>query len=129
MTEHETLLKETIHELLRWGKQPYDIIRIGSFCGTYGCTWEEFQQLADFYYDDGYGITEVATDLIILFRDGTWFERESYDGAESWVCRGVPPFLSMWDNPEQINSLQGWGKIKDNNARWEKLTKREGEEE
>ena len=103
----ENLIEDTIRKLQRIGKEPYDIERIGSFCGTYGCTWEEYKQLADFDYSAGYGSTKVATDLIILFRDGTWLERDEYDGSEWWTHCAPPPHLSMWDNPKQINSLQG----------------------
>ena len=33
-------------------------------------------------YDDGYGSQELEG--IVLFKDGTWLEREEYDGSEWW---------------------------------------------
>lgn len=79
------LLQETI-DYMQSGR-PYlvsDIVFIGSLDGQYSCTWDEFCKLADVEYDDGYGWQEVASDLIIQFKDGTQMYREEYDGSESW---------------------------------------------
>ena len=103
------LLKETENELECIGKTPNDIARIGSYDGEHGCTWEEFKELADIEYDSGYGIQKVATDLIILFRDGTWLERKEYDGSEWWSYVTPPDFNSLFDIPNEIESLQGRG--------------------
>ena len=35
-------------------------------------------------YDPGYGRPEMPFDLIIMMKDGSWFERREYDGSEWW---------------------------------------------
>lgn len=83
------LLKETWDLILQTKHALEDIAFIGSLSG-FGCTWEEFRALADKEYDCGYGGREVAEDLIILFKDGSWLEREEYDGSEWWALRSTP---------------------------------------
>ena len=39
-------------------------------------------------YDDGYGSQELEG--IVLFDDGTWLEREEYDGSEWWRFLATP---------------------------------------
>lgn len=79
------LLKET-EELMGYkGLKPSDILYIGDRKGDYTCTWGEFQKLADIEYDNGYGSTEIATDLVIIFRNQMMIERYEYDGSEQWV--------------------------------------------
>ena len=78
------LLKETREDIAASGHNLDDIIFIGGEHSGYSCTWEEFEKLADFEYDDGFGAQEVATDLIIAFKDGSKMWREEYDGSEHW---------------------------------------------
>lgn len=47
-------------------------------------------------YDNGYGAPEIATDLVILMEDGTWFERGEYDGAEWWRHVKPPSAIASW---------------------------------
>lgn len=42
----------------------------------------------DFSYDSGYGSQELFG--FVLYSDGTWSEREEYDGSEWWVHREPP---------------------------------------
>ena len=108
------LYTETVQAMKSIDKDPYDIRRIGSYDGEYECSWFEFVSLADFHYDSGYGGTEVATDLIILFTDGTWMERKEYDGSEWWQYVKPPNFRkSIFDIPNEIKSLQGCGFLSD----------------
>ena len=109
----ENLYADTVQTMEQIDKKPSDIGRIGSYDGEYECTWSEFKKLADFNYDSGYGGTKVATDLIILFRDGTWLERNEYDGSEWWTYRTPPDFNSLFDIPKEIESLQGRGFLSD----------------
>ena len=52
-------------------------------------TLEEVLPKLDFDYNDGYGSQEL--DGTIWFSDGTWSEREEYDGSEWWEYRlGCP---------------------------------------
>ena len=62
----------TVNDIEWVGSDAYEI--------SQGCFWE----LADREYDSGYGSEEVCIDLIIGMKDGSWFERENYDGAEWW---------------------------------------------
>lgn len=78
------LLEETIEKIKEAGLNIEDIIFIGSKDGRYRCTWEEFLVLANREYDEGYGSNEVASDLIILFKDNSRMYRGEYDGSEWW---------------------------------------------
>jgi hypothetical protein len=52
-------------------------------------TLEEVLPKLDFDYNDGYGSQEL--DGTIWFSDGTWSEREEYDGSEYWEYKlGCP---------------------------------------
>lgn len=59
---------------------------------------ERFKTLADTEYDDGYGAAEVATDLVILMKDGSWFSRWEYDGSEGWQYNRRPQLLANIDD-------------------------------
>jgi len=45
---------------------------------------ELFELNSDREYDAGYGRAEVDQTLIIVMKDGNYFERAEYDGAEWW---------------------------------------------
>ncbi len=80
-----------------------DIIEfIGSSDGQYECTWEEFVELADFEYDDGYGSSEIPGDFIIVLEDGATLTRWEYDGSEGWELR--KPVVAVL-NPKKIVNL------------------------
>ncbi|WP_287602704.1 hypothetical protein [Thiothrix sp.] len=78
------LLEETIEYLKNAGKKTDEIIFIGSEETGHECTWDEFVELANIDYDNLFGEQEVASDLIIVFRDGSKMRRHEYHGAESW---------------------------------------------
>lgn len=77
-------LQETTALIQSLGLTPEDIDFIGSEKSGHSCTWEQFLNLADFEYDSGYGSQRVATDLIIVFKDGTRAFRSEYAGSEGW---------------------------------------------
>ena len=85
------LLKETIEDIELNGHTIESIIFIGAEHSGHSCTWEEFQRIADVEYDNGYGGQEVATDLVIVFSDGSMMTRCEYDGSEWWGYR--TPFV------------------------------------
>lgn len=112
------LLKETIKDLEKKGSTPEQIVFIGSESG-YECTWEEFKVLADIDYDVGFGSQKVATDLIIVFEDGSQMTRKECDGSEWWEYNTVfvkptvtkqitrlviTPDQSGWETLESIQS-------------------------
>ena len=97
------LLKETEKDM-KWAKKTPDEIRwIGSHNGEYACTWSQFKELADFEYDCGFGTQKIACDLVIVFTDGTWFDRQEYDGSEGWYFQRVP---TIGDTTKPINRLK-----------------------
>jgi hypothetical protein len=100
------LLAETIEAIASSGHSPDDIVFIGSLDSGHRCTWAEFQQLADFDYDAGFGVSEIATDLTVVFRDGQTMWRHDYDGSEWWAYR-PPPRIPSGAHP--IRTLGGPG--------------------
>lgn len=107
-------LKETIGDIETAGKTPEQIIFIGSEESGHECTWQEFLQLADFDYDAGFGAQEVATDLIIVFEDGSKMWRHEYDGSERWDYS--TPFARPAEK-KPINRLQ----VKSDQVGWRDL--------
>ena len=106
------LLEETKEAISASGHTPADIVFIGSEKSGHQCTWEQFCALADVEYDSGYGGTEVATDLIVVFSDGQKMWRGEYDGSEWW--EHSTPFKRP-DKALPITSLIGWRSLEDCN--------------
>lgn len=50
--------------------------------------WNNFLELLDFEYDDGFGAQELFG--TIWFTDGTWSDRFEYDGSEYWDYHMIP---------------------------------------
>lgn len=96
------LLKETQRDIEKNGYDTKDIVFIGSEESGHSCNWEQFQVLANREYRNGHGGTEVATDLIIVFSDGTLMSRDEYDGSEWWNFR--KPF-KMPEKKKEITNL------------------------
>lgn len=88
------LLQETISILKENGKTLGDVLWIG--CKSFKISKEKFIELADKDYYSGYGIENVAEDLLVV-GDDFWLERHSYDGSEWWEFKKVPkePFLEI----------------------------------
>lgn len=114
------LLHETLKDIKDSGHTPEDIIFIGSEESGHTCTWEEFQVLANHDYDAGFGASEVATDLKIVFSDGTTMYRSEYDGSEWWeyskpfvTPENKKPIKNLfanqvgWESLDEIHSLPG----------------------
>ena len=81
----KNLLNETISVLGEYGKSSKDVEWVGN--SNWGWfTWKDFEQLAGKMYDDGYGLPEVAIDLVIAGKDW-WLERYEYNGAEKWIFK------------------------------------------
>ena len=83
------LLIETRQVLEEYGKSFDDVIWIGNKCGYVTISKSDFLKYADVMYDNGYGLTNVNTDLIIV-GDNWWLEREEYDGSEWWEFKTMP---------------------------------------
>ena len=85
------LLKDTETELERLGYTFEDILSIQG--KMHRISVERFKTLADKIYDEGYGGQEVAEDLLIIMKDGSWFYRSEYDGSESWMFTRAPQVI------------------------------------
>jgi hypothetical protein len=116
------LLQETVEDIKRSEHTVEDIIFIGSEESGYYCSWEEFRVLADRDYDNDYGASKVAVDLIIVFADGVKMWRGEYDGREWWEYstpfqfpQSAKPIKSLfargtgWESLEDIHSADSSG--------------------
>lgn len=81
------LLEDILTACTAKKKTPEDIIYVGARDGSYSCTWDQFQQIAEkivYSNDSMRGYT--AHDLIIIFADNSWLERCAYNdwGGDWW---------------------------------------------
>ena len=94
------LLKETRMRIKQSGHKISDIVHIGN--QEYKCSWEQFKKMADQDYDSGFGGSEVALDLKIVFSDGLMMRREQWDGSEWWaydtldLSKDFKPVKTIW---------------------------------
>jgi hypothetical protein len=96
-------LAETNEAITESGHTPADVVFIGSLESGHRCTWAEFETLADFDYDNGFGSSKIATDLTVVFSDGQTMWRGEYDGSEWWVSPR-PPVV-----PETVLPIRSFG--------------------
>lgn len=90
------LIEETIDFLDAYGYSKNDVQWIGG--RDFIVPSEFFWNAADQTYDNGYGSAEVALDLTIMLKDGTWLARKEYDGSEWWThCK--PPIMPLEIRP------------------------------
>ena len=110
------LLEETTKCIEDSGHSVLDIVFIGSEKSGHCCSWEQFEELADVTYDQDFGASEVATDLIIVFSDGAKMWRDEYDGSEWWgyskpfkkpaISKPITRLVDgqvLWGTLEQLN--------------------------
>ena len=83
------LLKETKEILEQHDKTFDDIIFVGDKSDHTKMTVKEFLEHANVEYNDGYGLEEINTDLILVGKD-FWLERGTYDGSEWWEYKSMP---------------------------------------
>ena len=68
------LLKETEQFMIRKRLSWNDVDFIGGH--SFSISVENFRDIAGTAnYESGYGMAEVAEDLVIVFKDGSWMER------------------------------------------------------
>lgn len=108
----KNFLEETKDILKRINQKQKNIIFIGS--EEYSCTWKEFQKLANFEYDSGYGNQQIAKDLIIVFNDKTRIIRSENYGSEFWDIIEV---FKLPITTKKITKLKGkhWKNLKEIN--------------
>ena len=80
-------LKETFDKMKENGVSPDDVIYVFNSFGY--CSWEEFEKVTNFDYDNGYGLIAIDLNLIVRGSDW-WLERGEYDGSEWWEFRREP---------------------------------------
>ena len=57
------------------------IVRVGSADGEYGMSWEDFKLVAwDIEYHLEGGFCALATDLVVVLNDGSWYEQDKSSG-------------------------------------------------
>ena len=83
------LLEETKEILELHSKTFDDIIFVGDKSDHTKMTVKEFLEHANVEYNDGYGLEEINTDLILVGKD-FWLERHEYDGSEWWEYKSMP---------------------------------------
>jgi hypothetical protein len=82
------LLEETLEVLQEHSIKEEDILRCGYRDGGW-FSWDNFKELANIEYDDGYGSVEIPSDLVVVGKD-FWLERAQYDGSEWWGFKQAP---------------------------------------
>jgi hypothetical protein len=86
-------LAETKEILSEYGKTEQEVWWVGSKDGSLSIDWPHFVTQADFEYDSGYGLQEIASDLVVVGADW-WMERREYNGSEWWEFMTAPLRLS-----------------------------------
>lgn len=111
------LLDETKNVLVDNGKSLEDIAWVG--CDDFRIPIDAFLKAADTEYLNGFGAQEVAMDLIVVLRDGSWLERKEYDGSEWWEFKSehVMP-EKEWNGSvaltvNQVDGPVGWKTLED----------------
>ena len=98
-------LKETKKAIEDSGHKIEDVMFIGSNDGKYRMNWDKFVKKSDFSYDNGYGASIIATNLIIYFKDHTYIRRGEYDGSEWWEY-DVARIFDENDYYQELNTLK-----------------------
>ena len=98
----QNLLQETLARLGRQHKTAKNVCWVGTIDGTEVLTFEEFAEMANFEYDNGFGAVEIRPDLVIV-GDDWWLERGEYDGSEWWSYKEKPTHSK---NPKKLDRLK-----------------------
>ena len=123
----ENLKEETLLVLRQNGKTFDDVVAVMG--EDFQITKEDFLELADTLYDDGYGSSKVATDLCIVGED-FWLERYEYDGSEWWEFKAMPRYEHLPFKKIHALTVYQSNEFFDNNyVGWEKLSELNQQEE
>ena len=92
------IIKEIKNCLQENNKKENEILWIGSRDGKLAMKWPKFKdKFGDISYDDGFGAAKIAQDLVVVFSDRSWLERNEYDGAEEFEYKQAPNLVAMHD--------------------------------
>lgn len=100
--------EETLKKIKDVGYELKDVIFIGSDDGKYRMSVEKFLEFSDFEYNNDFGATNIATDLIVYFNDNSYMIRETNDNFEWWEYVKLIKYTAE-DNFENFNILGGKG--------------------
>lgn len=78
---YTNFLEETKDTLKRIRKTTKDVISVGT--PEHRISWEDFEKLANFRYDDGFGHQVINEKLRVYGKDFILY-RVEYDGSEWW---------------------------------------------
>lgn len=110
--------KETIEAIIESGHELKDVMFIGSYDGAYRMNIDKFLEKSDFIYDDSYGSSKIATNLIVYFNDKSYLSRGEYDGSEWWEYNKLLEYKET-DSYEDFDVLGGlnymWETVKEMN--------------
>ena len=102
------LLEETKEKLADCHKTPKDVLWVGTRDGTEAITWEEFEKLADFEYDNGCSSdSKIRFDLVVAGK-GWWLQREVYPYCCLWVDYR-PKLLRLHKEHKKLKELREAG--------------------
>lgn len=113
------LLEETKEKLEDHGKKLSDITFVQG--KLFGIPVDKFIELANTEYDGGFGVQEVANDLIVG-GDDWWLERHEYDGSEWWEYKEYPIHLPINDSIYTLTSDFGKTLAEINENRKKRMT-------
>ena len=101
----ENLLEETKEKLADCHKTPKDVLWVGTSDGSEAITWEEFEKLANFEYDNGRSHDlEIRSDLVVVGK-GWWLQREEWPYRCLWVYH-LPKLLRLHKEHKKLKELK-----------------------
>ncbi len=110
--------KETLKAIKDSDHKIEDVMFVGSYNGKYRMNIDKFLEKSDFKYDNGYGASEIAVDLIVYFYDKSHLSRWEYDGSEGWKYNKALDYKKT-DDYTDFNILGGdkfmWQTVKEIN--------------
>ena len=81
-------LIETLEFMRKHRYNEYDVLYCTIFRDQHlRFSFDVFKKNANFRYNNSYGCEEVDSTLRIIFKNGYFMERDTYDGAEWWVMK------------------------------------------
>lgn len=101
MVNLTNFLEETKDALKNIGKTTKDVISVGT--PGHRISWEDFEKLANFRYDDGYGHQIIDENLKVYGKDFILYRAE-YDGSEWWESVALLDDYSPNTNKIEIKS-------------------------
>lgn len=116
------LLTETLDTMKEVGKTPDDVMYVkmtkhtgfwedldDSYPNEILVDFDVFKELANRYYNNGYGSSYVNQSTAILFKDNSVMYRWEYDGAEGWEHITLPRTSPKKYNKRMVAEFL-WGK-------------------